>query len=124
MIIPLVLTVVSLAVLLAPPAMQAPDAPLAVPAALLAVAAAWSFVVGVRKKRRALLLLGGFQVVLGVGLAFWLFGLSAYEAPDGAPRAGVTAPDIEAVRVPDGAEFRLSAERGRPVVFVFFRGAW
>ncbi|OWK43248.1 hypothetical protein FRUB_02847 [Fimbriiglobus ruber] len=37
------------------------------------------------------------------------------------PRAGLPAPDFVAHRVDSASQFRLSAERGRPVVLVFFK---
>jgi hypothetical protein len=49
---------------------------------------------------------------------------SAYEPTKGVPALGAAAPLIEAVRVRDGATFRLEQQRGSTILLVFFRGAW
>ncbi|MHC4938148.1 MAG: hypothetical protein ACYTHK_04190 [Planctomycetota bacterium] len=124
MLYPVLLTIASLAVLLVPPAIQAPDPPLWVPISLFVAGAAWSWALFFYRPARTAMLLGLLQVAVGGAMAWWVIGLSSYVAPDGAPRESAPAPDIEAVRVADGAEFRLSAQRTRPVVMVFFRGTW
>jgi hypothetical protein len=124
MLVPVLITLAALAALLVPPMVQAPDPPVWVPLGLFAIGAVWSWTLWFLRSARDALLLGILQLVVGGAFAWWLFGLSGYQPPDGAPRASAEAPDIEAVRVADGAEFRLSAQRGRPVVLVFFRGTW
>jgi len=124
MLIPLLLLGAALAALLVPVALQLPEAPIWLPASLFVLGTAWAFGFGIAKGRRELVLLGVLHLAVGGGVAWGMFGLRRYVSPDGAPRARAAAPDIEAIRVLDGAEFRLSAERGRPVVLVFFRGGW
>jgi hypothetical protein len=124
MLVPVLITLASLAVLLVPPMIQAPDPPVWVPLSLFAVGVVWSWTLWFLRSERAVLLLGVLQLVVGGALAWWLFGLSHYRPPEGTPRATADAPDVEAIRVADGAEFRLSAQRGRPLVLVFFRGTW
>ena len=124
MLFPVLLTLASLAVLLVPPMIQAPDPPVWVPLSIFAAGAAWSWTLWFLRAARDALLLGFLQLGVGAVFAWWILGLSAYAPPDGAPRADADAPDIQATRVADGAAFRLSSERGRPVVLVFFRGTW
>ena len=118
------ITLAALVALLVPPMIQAPDPPWYVPVGLFALGVVWSWSLFFLKSARTAMFLGALQLAVGAAIAYWMFGLSTYEAPDGAPRAEAPAPDIEAVRVQDGAGFRLSAWRGRPVVLVFFRGTW
>jgi len=124
MLFPVLLTLASLAVLLVPPMIQAPDPPVWLPLSIFAAGALWSWALWFFRAARDALFLGILQLAVGGVFAFWILGLSTYAAPDGAPRAGADAPDIAATRVADGAKFRLSSERGRPVVLVFFRGTW
>lgn len=124
MLVPVLITLASVALLLVPPMIQAPDPPVWIPASLFLVGVAWTWTLWFLRSAREALLLGILQLVVGGAFAWWLIGLSAYRPPDGAPRASADAPDVEAERVADGAEFRLSAQRGRPVVLVFFRGTW
>ncbi len=47
------------------------------------------------------------------------------DGADIGPAVGAEAPDFTLTSVVDGTEHTLSADRGeRPVVMVFFRGAW
>ena len=124
MLYPVLLTIASLVVLLAPPALQAPDPPLWLPISLFVAGVVWSWAIFFLRSARSAMLLGVLQIAVGGAIAWWVIGLSSYAAPEGAPRASALAPDIEAVRVADGAEFRLSAQRTRPLVLVFFRGTW
>lgn len=124
MLIPVLITIASLVALLLPPAIKAPDLPLWVPLSLFALGVGWSWGLFFLRSARTVMLLGILQLAVGGVLVWWIVGLSAYVAPDGAPRESALAPDIEAVRVADGAEFRLSALRNRPLVLVFFRGTW
>ena len=124
MLYAVILTVASLAVLLVPPVIRAPDPPLWIPIALFVAGVVWSWSLWFLHAARVAVLLGSLQLAVGVALVWWIAHLSNYQSPDGAPRASAPAPDIGAIRVADGAEFRLSAQRGRPVVLVFFRGTW
>ena len=69
-------------------------------------------------------LIAGAQALAALGFAYWMVYFSAYGPPAGAAPIGDRAPGISAVRVRDGATFELAAERGHPVLLVFFRGHW
>ncbi len=71
------------------------------------------------------------RILSAVGLAACLLLLSTAgmaEEPEGAevgPAVGSEAPDFTLPSVTDGETYTLSEDRGeRPVVMVFFRGAW
>ena len=86
MLYPVLLTIASLVVLLAPPAIQAPDPPLWVPISLFAAGVVWSWALFFWRSARTAMLLGILQVAVGGVIAWWVIGLSSYVAPDGAPR--------------------------------------
>jgi hypothetical protein len=64
------------------------------------------------------------QALAAAGMTYWMLFFSAYGDEAAGPRVGDRAPEISAVRVRDGARFDLAAERGHPVLLVFFRGKW
>ena len=71
---------------------------------------------------------GGVVLVLGLLLALGTGGAEAAEqgekeGKDRGPEIGSVAPDFTLPTV-GGGEVTLSELRGRPVVLVFFRGAW
>lgn len=97
------------------------DVPWGIPQVVIGAGLVWLWLVARTPPRR--ITAGGFTLVVAL-YAFWMYSLSAYEAPAAAPQVGDLVPDVETVRVRDGAKFALSAQRGQDVLLVFFRGAW
>ncbi|MHC4547893.1 MAG: hypothetical protein ACYTEZ_03880 [Planctomycetota bacterium] len=121
---PVLLTLAGLAGLFVPLGLNLGDLPDAVPLALLAGGAGWGWRGWWKRRGKARLgTAAGQTAVVGV-LAYWMLVYSAYAEAGGVPEVGERAPLITAVRVRDGATFRLAAQRGSTVLLVFFRGAW
>jgi hypothetical protein len=120
-VLPLVLTVLGGCVALLPAQLGFPDPPDFVPLGMLWLAAAWGLLAARRRRRRALPIT---QVLAAAGMTYWMLFFSAYGEPDTAARTDTAAPAIRALRVRDDAPFELAAERGHPVLLVFFRGRW
>jgi hypothetical protein len=123
-LLPLVLTLLGGCAALLPAVLGFPDPPDFVPLAVLGLGAAWGIFQWRRRPGRGRAVVASIQVLAAGGMAYWMLFFSSYGAPAGAPRVGDRAPDISAVRVRDGARFDLAAERGHPVLLVFFRGHW
>jgi hypothetical protein len=122
-LLPLLLTLVGALAAVLPAPLGFPDLPDFVPLGLLGAGAAWAwFVPWKRPRRRRLFAIT--QTLLALGFAYWMLVFSAYGDAPNAPLPGDPAPDISAVRVRDGARFDLVAERGHPLLLVFFRGKW
>jgi hypothetical protein len=119
---PLLLTALAVVLLVAPVLLGLPDLPdgaiaaMLVGASLLGLLELWTDRDGWIRHIA--------PTLVAVPLLAWLFFLSTYDRPTDAPDIGDVAPDIEAVRVRDGATFRLAAQRGKGVLLVFFRGWW
>jgi hypothetical protein len=118
---PIVVVVAGFLAAYAPVGFGWPDLPWFLPEVVIGAGLVWLWLVARTRPRR--IAAGGFTLVAALH-AFWMFSLSAYEAPAAAPQEGQLAPDVETVRVRDGATFTLSAQRGQDVLLVFFRGAW
>ena len=99
-----------------------PDAPAWIAFLLMGAGSIWGAALWWRKRRRLAIAL--LLVLATAGHSAWYFELARYDAPQGAPVVGVVAPEFTAVRVVDGARFRLGAQRGHGVLLVFFRGPW
>lgn len=124
MLKPLLLLLLGYATAFGPVVLGWADLPAAVPFALMAGAVAWGWWIWGAKGGRGRAAFASLLTVL-VGLhVYWYFGFSAYAEPKGVPEIGVRAPDVQAVRVRDGASFHLSAQRGHGTILVFFRGHW
>lgn len=126
MLLPGLLTLLGALSALLPAVLGFPDPPDFVPLGILAAAAAWGWLARrrLKKRRRRTFALATAQTLVALGMAYWMLGFSAYGAAPGAPRPGDRATAITAQRVRDGARFELAAERGSPVLLVFFRGRW
>ncbi len=124
MLLPALLTVLGGCAALLPAVLGFPDPPDFVPLAMLGLGAAWGVYLWRRRPGRRRLAVASLQILAAGGMACWMLVFSAYGAAAGAPRVGDRAPEISAVRVRDGARFDLAAERGHPVLLVFFRGRW
>lgn len=124
MLFPLLLTVLGALAAVLPAPLGFPDPPDFVPLGVLALGAAWGWLVPRKEARRRRLAIATLQALAFLGFAYWMLVFSAYGDAPGAPRAGDQAPAISAVRVRDGATFELAAERGHPALLVFFRGKW
>ena len=124
MLLPLVLTLLGVSSALLPAQLGFPDPPDLVPLGLLAAAASWGWLASRKRPGRRRALLASAQTLVALGMAYWMLAFSAYGEAPGSPRPGDRAPGIAAVRVRDGARFELAAERGHPVLVVFFRGKW
>lgn len=70
--------------------------------------------------------MSGSMTAYAIALAAVLTAGSAWAAEGGrGPEIGSVPPDFTLASVTDGAEHTLAEHRGeRPVVLVFFRGAW
>jgi hypothetical protein len=123
-LLPVLLTVLGALAPVLPAVLGFPDPPDFVPLGALALAAAWGWLAWRGRPGRRRLVLASLQTLVAAGTAYWMLGFSAYGASPGAPRPGDKAPLITAARVRDGARFDLAAERGHPVLLVFFRGRW
>ncbi len=123
MLLPALLTVLGGCAALLPAVLGFPDPPDFVPLAMLGLGAAWGLHAWRRRPGRRRLAVALAQSLAALGMAYWMFVFSAYGDAT-APRAGDRAPQISAVRVRDGARFDLAAERGHPLLLVFFRGKW
>jgi len=123
-LLPLVLTLLGVSSALLPAQLGFEDPPDFAPLALLAAAAACGWLASRRRPGRRRALLASAQTLVAAGMAYWMLVFSAYGEAPGSPRPGDQAPGISAVRVGDGARFELAAERGHPVLVVFFRGRW
>lgn len=124
MLLPLLLTALGGCAALLPAVLGFPDPPDFVPLAMLGLGAAWGVFLWCRRPGRGRLAVASLQVLTAGGMAYWMLVFSAYGAAADAPRAGDRAPEVSAIRVRDGARFDLAAERGHPVLLVFFRGRW
>ena len=124
MLLPALLTVLGGCAALLPAVLGFPDPPDIAPLAALGLAAAWGLLLWRLRPTRRRALFAGTQTLAALGFAYWLLFFPAYGSPAGAAPVGDRAPGISAVRVRDGATFELAAERGHPVLLVFFRGHW
>lgn len=124
MLLPALLTFLAALAALLPAPLGFPDPPDFVPLSVLASAAAWGWLAWRAKPGRRRLVLASAQTLVAAGMAYWMLGFSAYGEAPRAPRPGDRAPLVTATRVRDGARFDLAAERGHPVLLVFFRGKW
>jgi hypothetical protein len=123
-LLPVLLTVLGAVAPLLPAVLGFPDPPDFVPLAALAAAAVWGWLAWRKRRSRRRLALATTQTLVAAAVAYWMLGFSAYAEAPGAPRPGDRAPPISARRVRDGARFELAAERGHPVLLVYFRGRW
>lgn len=121
---PVVLTLVGLAATFLPVALKLADLPDVVPLALLAGGAGWAWYGWVRRRGAARCASAVAQTLVLGGIGYWMLLFSAYGDPEGVPAVGEAAPLIQAVRVRDGATFRLEQQQGSTILLVFFRGAW
>ena len=124
MLLPLVLTLLGVSAALLPAQLGFPDPPDFVPLGLVAAAAAWGWLAPRKPRGRRRTALPVAQTLVALGMAYWMLVFSAYGEAPGSPRPGDRAPAVAAVRVRDGARFELAAERGHPMLLVFFRGRW
>lgn len=124
MLLPLLLTLLGALAAVMPAPLGFPDPPDFVPLGMLAAGTLWAWLARRKRKGRGPLVLATTQTLVALAIAYWMLGFSAYGAASGAPAAGDKAPPITATRVRDGARFDLAAERGHPVLLVFFRGKW
>jgi hypothetical protein len=121
---PLLLSAAGLVLAYLPVLARWSDLPPAMPFLILAAGVVWgAWVLRGKRTRRNIALLAG-QVLILTGHAVWWFQLSSYDEPVSAPTPGDAAPAIRATRVRDAAPFELGAQRGHPVLLVFFRGPW
>ena len=105
-----------------PPLFGWADAPAWIPFLLMGTGALWGAIHWWKRRRR---LVVAIILLLAVGgQSVWYFHLAKYEPPVGAPAVGAKAPLFSAVRVRDGATFRLGAQEGRAALLVFYRGPW
>jgi hypothetical protein len=123
-LLPLVLTLLGALAAVMPAPLGFPDPPDFVPLGLLAAGTLWGWLARRKRKGRGPLFLATGQTLMAAGILYWMLGFSAYGAAPKAPKPGDEAPKITATRVRDGARFELAAERGHPVLLVFFRGKW
>jgi hypothetical protein len=121
---PVALALLGIAAAFGPVLFVRPDPPAWAPFALFLGACAWAALEWRRKRGAGRLALAGALAAGSLGYAWWFFLASDYDPVDAGPAMRTTAPDFEAVRVLDGARFRLAEERGRYAFLVFFRGAW
>lgn len=124
MLLPALLTLLGALAAILPAPLGFPDPPDFVPLGMLALAAAWGWLAWRRKPGRRRLVLASMETLVAAGMAYWMLGFSEYGEAPRAPRPGDRAPPVVATRVRDGARFELAAERGHPVLLVFFRGKW
>ena len=122
--LPLLLTFFGVVSLWGPVSIGAADAPEWLIWSLLGAAVLASWTLWFREPERKALLIALAQTTVACACLFWATQLAAYENPRGMPAFAGTAPDVGATRVVDGAEFRLSAQRDKRLLLVFFRGAW
>jgi hypothetical protein len=123
-LLPGLLTLLGALSALLPAVLGFPDPPDFAPLGALALAATWGWLVWRKRRTKRRLAAAIAQTLVALGMAYWMLGFSAYGAAPGAPKPGDKAPAIAATRVRDGARFELAAERGHPVLLVFFRGRW
>jgi hypothetical protein len=123
-LLPVLLTVLGALAPVLPAVLGFPDPPDFVPLGTLALGATWGWLAWRGKPSRRRLALSITQTLAAAGMAYWMLGFSAYGDAPRAPRPGDKAPLISAQRVRDDARFDLAAERGHPVLLVFFRGRW
>ncbi|MHC4223235.1 MAG: hypothetical protein ACYSX0_05215 [Planctomycetota bacterium] len=124
MLFPLLLSAAGLILAYLPVLLHWTDLPPAIPFLILAAGVVWgAWVLRGKRTRRNVALAIGQGLILAVH-AVWWFQLSSYDQPERAPMPGDAAPAIRATRVRDGAPFELAAQRGYPVLLVFFRGPW
>jgi hypothetical protein len=121
---PVLLTLVGLAATFLPVMLKLADLPDVVPLVLLAGGAGWAWQGWVRRRGRARCASAVVQTVILGGVAYWMLLFSTYAEPEGVPAVGEAAPLIQAIRVRDGATFRLEQQQGSTILLVFFRGAW
>ncbi len=121
---PLLLTLFGVGALWGPVSIGAEDAPEWLIWSLLGAGVVASWALWFREPERKALLIALAQTTVAGACLVWATQLAAYETPRGLPAFAGTAPDVGATRVVDGAEFRLSAQRDKRLLLVFFRGAW
>jgi len=119
---PLILVVAGNLLAFVPVGLGLPDLPAPLPFLPMVAGLLWAWLAWSREGKRIAAAI--LCTAIAGAYAGWFFGLSTYREQKGVPAAGTLAPDIEAVRVRDGARFRLGALRGKSIVLVFFRGAW
>ncbi|MHC4957108.1 MAG: hypothetical protein ACYTGN_01950 [Planctomycetota bacterium] len=119
---PLLLTLLAVVLLVAPLALGLPDIGDAAVGSLFFVAALLGWIELWTDRERWLKHLA--PTFIGAPILLWMLVFSAYPPAPDAPRTGDVAPDFQAVRVRDGATFRLAAQRGKGVLLVFHRGWW
>ena len=117
------LTLAGFVLAFGPLLLRKPDVAVWIPMGMMAAGAAWALREYRRAKKRLWLAL--LPAVAGAAFAVWYLMLAGYAPPpQGVPQVGDQAPGGGAVRVRDGAPFRLAAQRGHAVLLVFFRGGW
>jgi len=124
MLLPLLLTAAGLLAALLPVGLGLANPPDAVPLAVTGAGVVWSWLAWRKRRGTRPMLAALLATCAAAGLAWWMLVFSHYAPAEGVPRVGDQAPEIAAVRVRDGARFRMSAERGGRVLLVFFRGEW
>ena len=117
------LTLAGFVLAFGPLLLRKPDLAVWVPLGVMSAGPAWPLRVYWRTKKRLWLAL--LPAAGGAVFVVWYLALAGYSAPQGVLQPGDEAPSgVEAVRVRDGAPFRLAAQRGQGVLLVFFRGGW
>ena len=117
------LTAFGFALAFFPLLLKLPDLPAFLVFPVIGAGALWAAWAG-RERRGAGMILTALPAAALAGHALWYFSLSSYAPPGNTPALDAPAPDITATRVRDGATFRLSRQRGRAALLVFFRGGW
>lgn len=121
---PLILVVAGNLLALVPVGLGLPDLPVPLPFLPMVAGVLWAWIAWSKDGKKKLLWGAILCTAIAGAYAGWFFGLSTYRDQKGVPAEGSLAPDIDAVRVRDGARFRLGSLRGQSIVLVFFRGAW
>ncbi|MHC4971142.1 MAG: hypothetical protein ACYTG3_02290 [Planctomycetota bacterium] len=124
MLAPVLLTLAGLVATFLPVVLRLRDLPDVVPLVLLAGGAGWAWFTWARRRGRGRCTSAVVQTLALGAVGYWMLSFSVYGAAEGVPALGEAAPLIEAVRVRDGATFRLEQQRGSTILLVFFRGAW
>jgi len=121
--LPALAVLAGLVLALGPALLRLPDVPWFLGEIIAVLGCLWAWLAWRGNRTPGRLAVAGVATLLTGGHLFWLASLSAYEPPVQALALGAK-PDVSAVRVRDGAPFRLGEQRGRGVLLVVFRGAW